>query len=69
MDIVEATIDLELEAEVFSTNEAYPGTACTYDFKFEDADLEFEYADEHQLGLLRRDVRKAQEDFGREQSR
>ena len=70
MDAVERTVDVELEAEVFATTEeAYPGTACKYDFKLHEEDLEFEYADVHQLGLLRREVRKAQESYSREQSR
>ena len=73
MEIVESAVDLEIEAEVFSTNESYPGTGgatgCMYDFKLDNEDLEFEYADEHQLGLLRRDVRNTQETYGREQSR
>jgi len=75
MDIVEATIDLELEAELFSSHELVPsqesfsGAGCGYNFKLENEDLEFEYADVHQLGLLRRDVRKAQEGYKRERSR
>jgi hypothetical protein len=69
MDAVERTVDVELEAEVFATEDAYPGTACKYDFKLHEEDLEFEYADVHQLGLLRREVRNAQESYSREQSR
>ena len=68
MDIVEDQVDLELEAELFSRElGSYPEMAgshaptCAYDFKLDQEDLEFEYADAHQLGLLRRDVRKAQE--------
>jgi len=76
MDIVEDQVDLELEAELFSRElGSYPEMAgshaptCAYDFKLDQEDLEFEYADAHQLGLLRRDVRKAQEGYNMEVSR
>lgn len=75
MDKVEAAICPSLESDLFTNAEMVPntqtfaGAGCGYNFNLEKEDLEFEYADVHSLGLLRRDVRKAQEGYGREQYR
>eukprot|EP00216_Chloropicon_sp_CCMP2111_P001807 CAMPEP_0198244222 /NCGR_PEP_ID=MMETSP1446-20131203/33729_1 /TAXON_ID=1461542 ORGANISM="Unidentified sp, Strain CCMP2111" /NCGR_SAMPLE_ID=MMETSP1446 /ASSEMBLY_ACC=CAM_ASM_001112 /LENGTH=727 /DNA_ID=CAMNT_0043928221 /DNA_START=62 /DNA_END=2245 /DNA_ORIENTATION=+ len=59
LDIIESAVDLEIEADMSRDLAS----------RIEDKDLEFEYADVHELGTLRRTLRKSQENYRREMSK
>ena len=70
MDIIEGMVDLELEADLHAGGVGEGGGGGVRGgVSLSSSFVEFEYADVHELGLLRQRLRKSQENFRRERSR